>query len=145
MSDDSGGEVLGGSGKDSLSSSGSIFRRWYSENPPEDVVLSGFVRDLMKSFELCDENFVKILGRMKYVDEFTAKFVESIQGRMDVVEGLLGKIEERSSVEGGGSGGSGVSESSGGPAVGGLVSGVGPGGGTSSVVVEESSGSSGSS
>ena len=47
MSDGSGGEVLGGSGKDSLSSSGSIFRRWYSENPPEDVVLSGFVRDLM--------------------------------------------------------------------------------------------------
>ena len=58
MSDGSGGEVLGGSGKDSLSSSGSISRRWYSENPPEDVVLSGFVLDLMKSFELCDENIV---------------------------------------------------------------------------------------
>ena len=71
---------------ESLSSSASVFRVWVDENPPTDPVLLRFVKDLLRMSEICDENFEKILGRMKYVDEFTAKFVSSIQGRMDDVE-----------------------------------------------------------
>ena len=152
-----------GSEKGVLSSSASIFRLWVSENPPDDGVLLRFVTDLVCSFELCDGNFEKILGRMKYVDEFTSGFVESIQGRVDVIEKygvLIDRLECRIQELEGNSGGSdegssgeaeeggfersGVSGVEGGPARGGLVSGVGPGGDIKASVEQEQAGEEGS-
>ena len=84
----------GDGGKDALTSSASVFRAWVATNPPQDGTLLRFVKDLIRSMEICDRNFEKVLGRMKYVDEFTAGFVEAIQDRMDAVE-KFGVVIER--------------------------------------------------
>jgi hypothetical protein len=89
-----GSNAVSGEGKDALTSAASVFRAWVADNPPENGVLLRFVTDMLRSMEICDHNFEKVLGRMKYVDEFMSEFVESIQDRLGELETLCSSYKK---------------------------------------------------
>jgi hypothetical protein len=96
-------------GKSSLRACASVFRLWVAENPPQDGVLLKFVTDMLRSMELCDGNFEKVLKRMAYVDEFTSGFVESVQARLEALE-MRGVVDGEHGQRGSSSGSSSEGE-----------------------------------